>query len=162
MSAKIPQSPYTTLGMAASIEARFPYLDHDVVRAAVNLGYRYKIRPTLSALDRSHPFLRDKWVVRSVADRYVPRVLSQRRKLGFPTNAYERMRVSPEIFASGFAADFYRLASRELSLLLRDAPPRVVVRLLMLEVWGRLFMGSATPAQMVDALRAHTRIEPAA
>ena len=151
-----------SLGMAASIEARFPYLDHDVVRAAVNLGYRYKIRPTLSALDRSHPFLRDKWVVRSVADRYVPRVLSQRRKLGFPTNAYERMRVSPEIFASGFAADFYRLASRELSLLLRDAPPRFVVRLLLLEVWGRLFMGSATPAQMVDALRAHTRIEPAA
>jgi asparagine synthetase B (glutamine-hydrolysing) len=31
------------MGMAASIEARFPFLDGQLVEAAINLPYKYKI-----------------------------------------------------------------------------------------------------------------------
>lgn len=149
-----------TLGMAASIEARFPYLDHNVVRAAVNLPYEYKIRASLTALDRSHPFLRDKWAVRKVADRYLPRILSQRKKLGFPVNAYERMRVSPALFKGGFVAELFRLSEPALFHLLDCADRHFRVRLMMLEMWGRLFFRQATEAELVSDLYCQTSIDP--
>jgi asparagine synthase (glutamine-hydrolysing) len=149
-----------SLGMAASIEARFPYLDHDVVGAAVNLPYKYKIRPSLTAFDRSHPFLRDKWAVRKVADRYLPRTLSQRKKLGFPVNAYERMRVTPGFFMDGFVADHYRLSKPALAHLLDSADRNFQVRLAMLEIWGRLFFRGATEASLVSELLRNTSITP--
>jgi asparagine synthase (glutamine-hydrolysing) len=149
-----------TLGMAASIEARFPYLDHPVVQAAVNLRYKYKIRPSLAALDRAHPFLREKWVLRKVADRYIPRALSRRKKLGFPVNAYERMRVTPAIFKQGFVADLFQLSEPALHHLLDDPDRGFRVRLLMLEIWGRLFFAKETEAALVEELFRHTSIDP--
>ena len=140
------------LGMAASIEARFPYLDHDVVRAAVNMPYRYKIRPSFTTTDAAHPFLRDKWIVRKVAGRYIPRHLSERKKLGFPVNAYDRMRVASRIFEEGFVVDHYRLSRRELQHLMGVANREFLVRLLMLEVWGRLFFRDTPESEMVNAL----------
>lgn len=150
------------LGMAASIEARFPYLDHDLVRAAVNLPYEYKIRPSLTTLDRAHPFLRDKWVVRKIADRYIPKALSQRKKLGFPVNAYDRMQISPDMFRGGFVADLYRLREPELLHLLKDCDRHFRVRLLMLEAWGLLFFHGTTESELSTKLSRHTSIAPAA
>ena len=69
------------LGMEASIESRFPFLDLDVVATAVNTPYRYKMRYSPFVLEKAHPFMRDKWVVREVANRYLPRELSR----GCPT-----------------------------------------------------------------------------
>lgn len=149
------------LGMAASIEARFPYLDNDFVKAAVNMSYQYKIRPSMNAHDRSHPFLRDKWVVRKVADRYIPRALSQRKKIGFPTNAYDRMRCPPSFFKSGFVADLYRLGDQAVTYLLENSDRDLRVRLLMLEVWGRLFFRGATQAEINGEMRRHISIDPA-
>jgi asparagine synthase (glutamine-hydrolysing) len=149
------------LGMAASIEARFPYLDHDLVGAAVNLPYHYKVRPAMSFHNRSHPFLRDKWVVRMVADRFIPRALSQRKKIGFPTNAYARLECSGSFYANGFLADFYRLGGREVEHLLAASDQEFGVRLLMLEVWGQLFFRGATEAELVARLQRHARVRPA-
>jgi asparagine synthase (glutamine-hydrolysing) len=148
------------LGMAASIEARFPYLDHDVVREAVNLPYAYKIRPSLRASDHAHPFLRDKWVVREVGGRYLPRTLSQRRKLGFPVNAYERMTVSPGFFQQGFVADLFRLSEPALAYLLEHSDRHFQMRLLMLEVWGRLFFWNHSQADLTKELFARIAIDP--
>lgn len=146
------------LGMAASIEARFPYLDHDVVRAAVNLPYRYKIRPSVTTFERAHPMLRDKWVVRMVADRYVPRALSRRKKLGFPVSAYARMQVRPEMFKGGFVADLYRLNEAAMRELTSEADRAFIVRLLLLEVWGRIFFQGGSPDGLVAELYRHTTI----
>jgi len=148
------------LGMAASIEARFPYLDHELVKAAVNLPYKYKIRPSMSFHNRSHPFLLDKWIVRKVADRYIPRALSRRRKIGFPTNAYERMQCSPSFFKAGFVADLYRLGERGLTHLLDVSDRDFRVRLLMLEVWGRLFLRGASESELTAELLRRTSIDP--
>ena len=147
------------LGMAASVEARFPYLDHELVKASVNLPYEYKIRPSMSALDRGHPFLRDKWIVRKIADRYLPRALSQRKKIGFPVSTYERMQCSPSFFKGGFVADLYRLGERSLGHLLDVSDRNFRIRLLMLEVWGRLFFWDASESELTAELLRQTSID---
>jgi asparagine synthase (glutamine-hydrolysing) len=126
------------LGMAASIEARFPFLDESLVATAVNLPRRFKIRPEAALRERAHPFLVTKWVLRKVADRYLPTRLSRRPKRGFPVSAFDRMRVEPGYFQDSFVSSYFRLGADELSQLLSQAHPPLVLRLLLFDVWGRL------------------------
>jgi asparagine synthase (glutamine-hydrolysing) len=151
-----------TLGMAASIEARFPFLDHDVVRFAVNMPYSTKIRPSIRSFNRSHPFIRDKWALREVANRYLPRSLSQRKKLGFPTNAYERATIDDDYLMRSSVADAFRLSEKQSQLLVSSAEAEYRVRLLFLDVWMRLFVLDETIPQVQARLGSAVRIAPAA
>jgi asparagine synthase (glutamine-hydrolysing) len=146
------------LGMAASIEARFPYLDERVVELAVNLPYRAKIRFSAASRDPSHPLLSVKWILREVADRYVPRELSQRKKLGFLVSAFDRMRVPPEYFRASFLAEFFELAAAQLQHLLANADQELLVRLLLLDVWGRMCLGGEDASRVRARLREHVSI----
>jgi asparagine synthase (glutamine-hydrolysing) len=58
--------------MAASVEGRVPFLDHEFVQFAFSLPTHFKTRG-----------LTRKWLVRQVARRYLPARIVDRRKIGF-------------------------------------------------------------------------------
>jgi len=148
------------LGMQASIEARFPFLDPALVRAAVNLPYRLKVRASLTGYDWAHPFLVDKWIVRRVADRHLPHALSRRRKLGFPTDALRRLRVAPEFYRDSVLGALLGLGARELAALAREADPATRLNLLLLELWAALFLADRSPETLTAELRRHAGFAP--
>src|SRR5258705_8196987 len=61
------------MSMAASVESRVPFLDHELVEHAVALPARFKLRGW-----------RTKAILRKALDEVVPRAILQRRKMGFP------------------------------------------------------------------------------
>jgi asparagine synthase (glutamine-hydrolysing) len=142
------------LGMAASIEARFPFLDERIVRYAINLPHHYKIRFSPSTWEKAHPFFQDKWVLRALADRYLPRRLSRRKKLGFHVTAYERMNIGASCAGEhGFVAEHFDLDRRQLHWLFEQASQQERVELLLLEVWGRVCLRD----EGLDETREHLR-----
>ncbi len=149
-----------TLGMEASIESRFPFLDLDVVRTAVNTPYEYKIRYSPFVLEKAHPFVRDKWVVREVASRYLPRDLSQRIKIGFWTTVFQRLRIAPRYFDDSFPRELLGLSKNDMALLLGRADPELVVRLLHLDIWARVCLRNEAVESRLPALRDHVAILP--
>src|SRR5206468_8731176 len=64
------------MGMAVGLESRVPYLENELIRYAVSLPMRFKLRRGTN-----------KWALRRVADRHLPPALSRRPKLGFPVDA---------------------------------------------------------------------------
>lgn len=147
------------LGMAASIEARFPVLDERITKFAINLPHKYKIRFSPRTWERAHPFFRDKWVLRKVADRYVPRELSRRKKLGFQTNAFSRMTISRDYFRGGsFFRSFFRLTEGQADYLFEHADQNLKERMMLLEVWGRVSLGGDGIEETSADLRRHVSI----
>lgn len=148
-----------TMGMSASIEARFPFLDEGLIEAAVNLPLRFKIRFAPGVWEKDHPFLRDKWVLRKVADRYLPKSLSQRKKLGFDVNAFRRMHIDKRFFDSAFIRDRFRLSDNEANHLFDGAGQPLTIKLMMLEIWGRLFIDNELLSEVQEDLLSYASIK---
>jgi asparagine synthase (glutamine-hydrolysing) len=82
--------------MLASLEARVPYTDHKLVEQMFRIPWRFKIdAPTprrhemTSAMLEAGGHIRSKRVLRSLAQKYLPAPLAQRRKASFPTPVRE-------------------------------------------------------------------------
>jgi asparagine synthase (glutamine-hydrolysing) len=148
------------LGMAASIEARFPFLDEAVVATAIRLPRRFKIRTGPNWKERSHVLVQTKWVLRRVADRHLPREVSRRPKVGFPVSAHARLVVDPRFFEGSFAADYLRLARTDVARVLADADRGWTLRLLMLDAWGRLALESESRSAYRSRLFRWVSIRP--
>ena len=69
------------MAMAASVETRPPFLDTDLVELAFSLPPKMKVRGTTG-----------KWILKKVAERYLPSHIVRRRKVGFrvPLDAWFR------------------------------------------------------------------------
>ena len=119
--------------MGASVESRVPFLDHRVVHAAINLPLRFKLGART-----------DKWVLKQVALRYMPRSLVFRKKAGFPlpVDEYIAPIVNPRFFSGGFCENVLELGPRGTAeaLSARQAYARDSFGLIALEMWGRIFM----------------------
>lgn len=149
-----------TMGMAAGIESRFPFLDSRLVQLAINLPARAKIRRGFYPRDRRHPLAIDKWVIRELADRYLPARLSRRPKIPFATTAYGRMTVRPGLFRGGFLDDVLGLDEAGCEVLLARADKRLRSKLVHLETWGRVMIRKDSDDEVMVALRSHVTIEP--
>ena len=125
----------TTMG--ASIECRNPFLDHRLVHKAINLPLDYKVGKRA-----------DKWVLKQVAERYLPGNLVYRKKAGFPLPVEEY--VAPlarrEFFANGFCENVLGLGRRGTERQMASGHQWAdgVFGLIALEIWGRInFMGQS-------------------
>ncbi len=148
------------LGMEASIEARFPFLDHTVARTAINTPSRYKLRFSPRVFEKAHPFVRDKWAVREVANRWMPRSLSQRIKIGFWTTVFQRMDVPESYFEHSFVRDLLELSGAETQDLVGQANQDLRMRLLHLDVWAHVCLQGQPLDQSSEKLEQHVRIRP--
>ena len=142
------------MSMAASIESRVPYLDHELVEYAISIPARRR----LSGF-RTKAILRD--AVRDV----VPRSILQRRKMGFPVPlgrwlreqgraAIDEMVLSPRARGRGLfepavvaaLVDEHRAGGA-------DHGERLWL-LLNLEIWQRLFLDREDPHAVAEVLHA--------
>jgi asparagine synthase (glutamine-hydrolysing) len=142
------------MGMAHSIEARFPYLDQQLVGLALHLPYRTKRR--WDPKSGRALAITDKWVLRRVADRYLPRHLSRRGKLPFTVDAAQRLNVDPRFFYGSMVSDLFGLTERAIEHVMRQAPQPLVLRLLHLDVWMRVCVDLEDREEIRHRLLAHT------
>ena len=71
------------MGMKNSVEIRSPFLDLDVIEFALNLPPKRKFQ-----------LMNGKHIVKKVAERYLPKEIIYRKKVGFPMPFSEKFRVS--------------------------------------------------------------------
>jgi asparagine synthase (glutamine-hydrolysing) len=127
------------MSMAASIESRVPFLDHELVEFAVRTPESLKIRNG-----------EGKYIVKKAVEDLLPREIIYRKKMGFPTPIRQWLRDgrAKEMLAgltdrNGFVGAYLNTA-RIQDLLDRnqsgsiDATDRIW-RLLNLQLWGDLF-----------------------
>lgn len=123
--------------MGASVECRAPYLDHRLVHKALNLPLDYKVGARA-----------DKWVLKQVAARYIPRNLVTRKKAGFPlpVDEYVAPLACAHFFSDGFCESALGLGRRGMARMISSGRRWVhgVFGLIALEIWGRIyFMGQS-------------------
>lgn len=148
-----------TLGMAASIECRFPFLDTEILKSAVNLPYKRRVRRSFAALDPRHLFHIDKWPVRALADRYMPKRLSKRHKWGFMTSAQNRMQVDWRLFDNSWLTETLAMPASHVESLFSQTAPGDKNRMLHAFVWGEIFMRNTPKSSISDQLDRHVRYE---
>lgn len=139
------------MGMMASIEARFPFLDESIIKFAISLPAKYKIGLSSRFHNYKHPFLTDKWVIRKLAEKYLPSTLVNKRKNGFPMFGHKFLKVRSEFFSKGWVADSLGLRTSDIDYLIATQDPYFVAKLASVEIFGRLFALKTTP----DDLRQH-------
>jgi asparagine synthase (glutamine-hydrolysing) len=133
------------MSMAASIELRPPFLDHELTELAYRLPSSLKVRDG-----------QNKWVLRRVAERYVPAEVVARSKLGFrvPLDAWFRggLREMARDLLSGPSAFVPTVLDPAAIARVLDDHDRGrrdenirIWTLLSLEVWARRFLTDQAP-----------------
>jgi asparagine synthase (glutamine-hydrolysing) len=133
------------MSMAASVECRTPFLDHQLVRAVVNLPLSYRLRGAT-----------DKWMLKEIAARYVPRPVVYRTKVGFPlpVRDYLAPLARPGFFENGFCLDVLEMQRRGFLDAIVNWQDNVhgFFNLLALEIWGRLFFLDETVEDVTERM----------
>jgi asparagine synthase (glutamine-hydrolysing) len=120
------------MSMGASVECRVPFLDHRLVRTAVNLPLSYRLQGSI-----------DKWILKEIAARYLPREIVYRKKVGFPLPLQDYLAplAREDLFQNGFCLEFLQIQPKGLRETISKWRDDVegFFTLLTLEIWGRLF-----------------------
>jgi len=148
------------LGMAFGIEARFPFLDFNFVRFAVNLPYSCKVRFSCAGRNPEHVFFIDKWILRQVASRHIPAALSKRNKQGFTSSSAWRAEIDSSYFKDSWIQQTLGLSQDGLACFFEQSPISLKLKLLHLDVWARIFLLSENPSTMAQSIVPYYRMRP--
>src|SRR5579863_7226339 len=141
------------MSMAASIESRVPFLDHELVEFSARIPSTYATKG-----------LAGKFILKEAVEDLLPASIIYRKKMGFPTPwAYwlagpqlddlERMLLEPRSTERGlFRPDAVKRIFAEHRAGQRDQGNRIW-RLLNLELWQRVFLDSDPVGAMTPMLR---------
>ncbi|TMD71402.1 MAG: asparagine synthase (glutamine-hydrolyzing) [Chloroflexi bacterium] len=141
------------MSMAASIESRVPYLDHEFVEYATAIPGRFKLRGW-----------RTKAVLRAALQDLVPREILTRPKMGFPVPVGRWLRgpfwpvveefvLGPRALQRGlFEAAFLRRLAEEHRAGAVEHGDRLWL-LMNLEIWQRIFLDGDDIAGVMEATR---------
>jgi asparagine synthase (glutamine-hydrolysing) len=153
--------------MLASLEARVPYTDHKLVEQMFRVPERFKIDVTAlrqhemtSALLEAGGHIRSKRVLRSVAAKYLPEALAQRKKASFPTPVRNWLAAAwsdwagNRLRASSFLRDAFQASAIEELSRQPAAAGMWLWPLLNLAMWGDRHFGCHPPPRSV-ASRPH-------
>ena len=136
------------MSMAASIESRVPFLDHELVEFAAKIPARYSIAG-----------MAGKFILKQAVEDLLPRSVVYRKKMGFPTpweywlagpqlECLERMLLAPRSMDRGlFRPEVVQRFFAEHRNKERDHNHRIW-RLLSLEVWQRVFLDGEAPERV--------------
>ena len=120
------------MSMAAGVECRAPFLDHRLVHSVINLPMKYRLRGRT-----------DKWALKAVAERHLPREIVHRKKVGFPLPLADYLAplANASFFAQGFCVDYLGMHPRGIIQPIARWRDNVngYFNLLSLEIWGRLY-----------------------
>ena len=125
--------------MMRSIEARFPFLDEELLKFAINLPSRFKIGVSARFHNYKHPFLIDKWIVRKLAEKYLPNSIAYKKKFGFGMFGHKYVRLDNDFFRNGWLTQNLKLDSAALDHLVNAQDPYFVAKLASVEIFGRIF-----------------------
>ncbi len=141
------------MSMAASIESRVPFLDHELVEFTARIPAEYSIKG-----------LAGKSVLKSAVEDLLPHSIIYRQKLGFPTpwdywlagsqlDDLERMLLEPRTLQRGlFKKESIQRLFNEHRAGPRDHGNRIW-RLLNLEHWHRIFVDGEMPSAKSEVAR---------
>lgn len=119
------------MSMAASVECRVPFLDQRLVHYVLNTPLRHRLRGTT-----------DKWVLKAIAEHYLPRQLVHRKKVGFPLPVADYLApfAREDAFQDGFCLSHLGMHRRGFvdAIVNWRANVHGFFNLLALEIWGRL------------------------
>jgi asparagine synthase (glutamine-hydrolysing) len=140
------------MGMAVGLKSRFPMLDGKILRLAVGVPLSFKLRFSPDCRDTQRMFVCDKWLLRQVALRYLPPEYCLRRKRPFPTDAFARLQIDRDALKDSFVTNLLELSKLESRKTLENASQKLLLRLLHLDIWGRLFILSDSPSSVTTKL----------
>ena len=138
------------MSMAASIESRVPFLDHELVEHVVTMPDRFKLRGWTT-----------KAVLRKALEGLIPREVLGRRKMGFPVPIAAWLRgpwrsALAELVLSPRALDRGLFEPHVLRHLVHEHEAGTVNHgdrlwlLMNLEIWQRTFLEGEDPASILE------------
>jgi asparagine synthase (glutamine-hydrolysing) len=148
------------MGMMHSIESRFPFLDEEVLKFAINAPISIKMGRTHRFHNYKHPFMIDKYIVRKHAEKYLPDSLNYREKKGFPLYGLLHMKVKKGFFRDGFLQEMLGLGQAGSIALERDTDRYLLAKLACVEVWGRLFVRNEPLDKVSASAMEYLKIDP--
>jgi asparagine synthase (glutamine-hydrolysing) len=129
--------------MQTSVECRVPILDPKVVEFAVNLPFDRKIR--------RHE---GKWVVKQVAERYIPRSVIYREKRGFNLPGRKYLDVNDAFFRGGFWEREFGFNPAAVKSLLPKGEGGFWYAFPVTEIWARLMLDGESRESVADRIKA--------